>query len=241
MVCLAFFHLFSLENKIKKTEIVFPEQSIKDFILFCRNKSNEILIQKSNCVILNDLAKKYQVGKLIAITDEYIKNHMPELKYHILTINNGSVDVKNLEFEESISTHLIEEIRTNKESLLALSIPSLFRIFHHNQTNHSQDETTNREIIDVIIEDLDRKQDSKTFILFHIINFADMRIQYFHDLIEKYKDRLNFSYIPSESLMTIVEKHNLIIQNDLTIEHQMTNLNETIKKQEEQINLITAK
>lgn len=245
-------HVIPLLEDDEKSTIEFPEKSIIDFILYCHNQKKAVSIDHSNCVYLSYLGDKYGVLQLIEDTNQYTENHLDELQYQLLSMNEGSTDVENLRIENNISTNFLNEIQMNKEKLSTLSTPSLFRIIHNYQEKKQKEEETDKIIIDFLFEYLNKHRESKTLILFQDIHFGHMRLQYFNKLLQEYGDILNFCYFPSESIQTILEKQNEIIQNELRNQlifeqsHQqfdnsfklIEKMNEIITNQEQQINEI---
>ena len=65
-----------------KDEYNFPEESIEAFVNCCQNKQCEI--ESTSIFSLQYLSSKYEYPEIIAITNEFIKEHSDELVYELL-------------------------------------------------------------------------------------------------------------------------------------------------------------
>ncbi len=76
-------------------DIISPEESIEAFVKCCQNKQCEI--ESTTIFSLQYLSIKYEYPEIIAITNEFIKEHSDELVYESLLFKTRQIkNIKNI-------------------------------------------------------------------------------------------------------------------------------------------------
>lgn len=203
----------------------FSDDSIQDFINYVHRQ--DISLNNNNVIEINYLAKKYEVLSLIKHTEEYIKNHLQELKFSILTINKNNPS-SNTSFYEDVIANNLEEY-TKNESLLNLEISILYRII---KKYHSQKEIS-MNIINFLFKCLD-KYGRKASVLFSFIDINKLDSMHLNQLLTNYADVIDFHFINSSLTKTLYEIINQLIlrekQKQVQYEESMKNINNEISQ-----------
>ena len=224
----------------------FQEEHINTFIQFFNSSDNNIKINESNFLTLYYLSSKFKIDEMSTNVEKYI-----EKKYKIIIgnyINNLSKKLATINYiyEQIISHHLMEYIPIKakdgsykKDGLFLLPMQSINRIFSLYFKQFHIKRIKDEKIIDFLFEYVKQNGREASF-LFSTLTFSTKCINHLIDVIDDYRDYIDFKYVQpimAKSLVTLqLEIGDIKTQLDEKLEKIMNKHKKDMKKMEEKTN-----
>lgn len=155
--------IIPLVDKEYEESLNFSEESIFSFIKYVQRE--QIPLNDDNVFALNYLGTRYQINSLIESTKEYIEQNKTGLILQILTNFQFDQKFNKQQYEDILSTNLINYISDDR--LLSLEYPIIYRAIEKTPNK------SNSKIIDFCFKCLD-KFGRKASSLFALIDICDV-------------------------------------------------------------------
>lgn len=174
-------------------------KSIEIFINFIERK--RILLTNENVGTLNYLAHKYEVKKLVASTEDYIKRHEDEVCLSLLLVHQNDGHISNGFYEDMIAEHFHKYVQ--KEEMLNLNICTLYRILEKHRTSPKESEMKN-EVNKFVIKAIE-KYGKAASVLIQFIDIELFGIDAFFVFFQNHPD-IDFGFVSKDLIKILNEE-----------------------------------